>query len=114
MSCDTCVFYPPSACDGKPCCVCDTDDVLFNCYQPACEKEGADMVEYELELCPFCGNKAQVRYTGCGSGSHGYTSNILMRSKAGFVICLKCGCRTPIHSKVSRAINKWNRRADNG
>lgn len=46
MGCDTCVFYPPSACDGKPCCVCDTDDVLFNCYQPACEKEGADMVEY--------------------------------------------------------------------
>ena len=72
------------------------------------------MDEYELELCPFCGGKAQVRYTGCGSGSHGYTSNILMRSKAGFVICLKCGCRTPIHSKVCRAINKWNRRADNG
>lgn len=42
MGCDTCVFYPPSACDGKPCCVCDTNDVLFNCYQPACEKEGAD------------------------------------------------------------------------
>lgn len=42
MGCDTCVFYPPSACDGKPCCMCDTDDVLFNCYQPACEKEGAD------------------------------------------------------------------------
>lgn len=37
----------------------------------------------ELKPCPFCGNKAQVRYTGCGSGSHGYTSNILMKSKAG-------------------------------
>ncbi len=37
MLCDTCVFYPPSACDGKPCCVCDTDDALFNCYQPAAE-----------------------------------------------------------------------------
>lgn len=34
MLCDTCVFYPPSACDGKPCCACDTDDVLFNGYQP--------------------------------------------------------------------------------
>lgn len=42
MDCDTCVFYPPSACDGKPCCVCDTDDALFNCYQPTYEKEGAD------------------------------------------------------------------------
>ena len=40
MGCDTCVFYPPSACDGKPCCVCDTDDVLFNCYQPAFEDGG--------------------------------------------------------------------------
>jgi hypothetical protein len=40
MLCDTCVFYPPSACDGKPCCMCDTDDVLFNCYQPASEDGG--------------------------------------------------------------------------
>lgn len=72
------------------------------------------MVKYELKPCPFCGGKTQVRYTGCGSGSHGYTSNILMKSKAGFVICLKCECRTPIHGKVSRAMNKWNRRTDNG
>lgn len=68
----------------------------------------------ELKLCPFCGNEAQVRYTDCESGSHGYTSNILMKSKAGFVICLKCECRTSTYSKVSRAISKWNRRADNG
>ena len=27
-------------CDGKPCCTCDTDDVLFNCYQPALEDGG--------------------------------------------------------------------------
>lgn len=79
-----------------------------------CRKEERAMAEYEPKPCPFCGGKAQVRYTGCGSGNHGYTSNILMRSKAGFVICLKCGCRTPIHNKVSRAINKWNRRADSG
>ena len=67
----------------------------------------------DLKPCPFCGSKAQVRYTGCGSGSHGYTSNILMKSNAGFVICLKCECRTSIYSKVSRAISKWNRRVDN-
>ena len=72
------------------------------------------MAEYELKPCPFCGGKAQVRYTGCGSGIHGYTSNILMRSKAGFVVCLKCGGRTSIHGKVSRAINKWNRRLNDG
>lgn len=40
MLCDTCVFYPPSACDGKPCCMCDIDDALFNCYQPASEDGG--------------------------------------------------------------------------
>ena len=68
----------------------------------------------ELKPCPFCGNKPQVRYTGCGSGSHGYTSNILMESNAGFVICLKCECRTSTYSKVSRAISKWNRRANDG
>ena len=31
--CETCINYPPSACDGKPCCVCDPDDPLMNCYQ---------------------------------------------------------------------------------
>lgn len=30
--CDTCVFFPPSSGDGKPCCVCDTEDSLLNCY----------------------------------------------------------------------------------
>lgn len=31
--CDTCIFSPPSSGDGKPCCACDTDDPLSNCYQ---------------------------------------------------------------------------------
>lgn len=68
----------------------------------------------ELKPCPFCGGKAQVRYISRESGIQGYTSNILTKSKPGFVICLKCECRTPIHSKVSLAMNKWNRRAYNG
>ncbi len=34
--CESCVYYPPSSCDGKPCCMCDTDDPLLNCY---CENE---------------------------------------------------------------------------
>lgn len=37
--CETCVYYPPSCSDGKPCCVCDPEDPLFNCY---CKKEGAE------------------------------------------------------------------------
>lgn len=35
--CETCICYPPSSLDGKPCCVCDPSDPLLNCYQ---EKEG--------------------------------------------------------------------------
>ena len=36
MPCESCTHYPPSACDGKPCCVCDPNDHYLNCYQ---EKE---------------------------------------------------------------------------
>ena len=31
--CESCVHYPPSSCDGKPCCMCDTSDPVFNCYR---------------------------------------------------------------------------------
>ena len=65
----------------------------------------------DLKLCPFCGGKAQIRYTGKGRGTMGYTSNRLTRSKPGFVMCLKCEIMTPRNSRVCRAIEKWNRRA---
>lgn len=65
----------------------------------------------DLEPCQLCGGKAQIRYTGNGSGPIGYTSNILMRSKPGFVMCLKCEIMTPRNSRVCRAIEKWNRLA---
>lgn len=32
-TCDTCVHYPPSSCDGKPCTQCDTNSKWLNCYQ---------------------------------------------------------------------------------
>ena len=35
--CETCINYPPSSSDGKPCTVCDPEDPMFDCY---CEKEG--------------------------------------------------------------------------
>lgn len=34
--CETCIYYPPSSLDGKPCCMCDPDESMLNCY---CEKE---------------------------------------------------------------------------
>lgn len=30
--CKTCVYYPPSSCDGKPCTQCDPEDLFHNCY----------------------------------------------------------------------------------
>lgn len=32
--CESCACYPPSVTDEKPCCICDTDDPMLNCYQP--------------------------------------------------------------------------------
>lgn len=37
--CESCTYYPPSSCDGKPCCICDTDEPMLNCYQM---KEGVE------------------------------------------------------------------------
>ena len=30
--CKTCVYYPPSSCDGKPCTQCDPERLFHNCY----------------------------------------------------------------------------------
>lgn len=30
--CKTCVYYPPSSCDGKPCTQCDPESPFQNCY----------------------------------------------------------------------------------
>ena len=31
--CESCVFYPPSSFDGKPCPYCDTSNPYMNCYR---------------------------------------------------------------------------------
>lgn len=31
--CETCIYFPPSSCDGKPCCMCEPDDPIFSCYR---------------------------------------------------------------------------------
>ena len=35
--CETCIHYPPSSFDGKPCCACDPNSDLFSSYS---KKEG--------------------------------------------------------------------------
>lgn len=37
--CESCIYSPPSSCDGKPCCVCEPDNPLMSAYT---RKEGAD------------------------------------------------------------------------
>lgn len=64
----------------------------------------------DLKNCPFCGGKAEIRYTGDGAGPYGYTSNILMKNKPGYVMCKKCYCRTEVYTDVAYAMKKWNRR----
>lgn len=31
--CESCGYYPPSSCDGKPCSVYEPDDPFLNCYE---------------------------------------------------------------------------------
>lgn len=31
--CETCVHYPPSSMDGKPCSMCNPNEPFLNCYQ---------------------------------------------------------------------------------
>lgn len=64
----------------------------------------------ELKPCPFCGGEATPVY--CENGSQ-YTSNIMMINKRGTVKCKRCEIRLPrIYSRVSKAIEAWNRRAE--
>lgn len=37
--CETCIYYPPSSTDGKPCCMCNPDEPLLNSY---CRKEDGE------------------------------------------------------------------------
>ena len=32
-TCETCIYNPPSACDGKPCCGCDTRYAETDCWE---------------------------------------------------------------------------------
>lgn len=49
MPCELCTHYPPSACDGKPCCVCNPDDPHLNCYEEK-ECEVVEMTDMEKKV----------------------------------------------------------------
>ena len=40
--CESCIYYPPSSFDGKPCGYCNPDEPLLNCYS---KREGEE--DYE-------------------------------------------------------------------
>ena len=50
MNCETCKYYPPSSCDGKPCSVCEPDDVHRSCYDSIYEDVGLITHEQYDEL----------------------------------------------------------------
>lgn len=63
----------------------------------------------ELKHCPFCGGEAEPVYFEHGNK---YRSNILYLSKHGTIRCKRCGVELPgVYSRVSKAIESWNRRA---
>lgn len=46
MNCESCIYYPPSSLDGKPCCFCDPTAPLLNCYK---RKDDTQMTMRECE-----------------------------------------------------------------
>lgn len=60
--------------------------------------------------CPFCGDKASVRYTGNNSGFKGFKSNVYMRSNPGYISCERCGISSTRHNRVCVSLKKWNTR----
>ena len=40
QTCETCTHFPPSACDGKPCGLCDPGNKMLDCYQRKEEQDG--------------------------------------------------------------------------
>ena len=55
----------------------------------------------ELKPCPFCGGSAFILKSGSG--------DLLP-----WVTCIKCGAETGYYETVEKAIEAWNRRANDG
>lgn len=54
------------------------------------------------KLCPFCGSEARIKMLIKENGKEKY-----------FCECWLCSCRTQDFNTKEKAIEAWNRRADN-
>lgn len=48
--CQTCVYYPPSSCDGKPCTQCDPESPFHNCYVNKEDYSTKERMDERLEM----------------------------------------------------------------
>lgn len=72
------------------------------------EDGGGRMNSGLLKHCPFCGGEAIPVYHENGNR---YTSNIYYPSKRGTIKCKSCEITLPrVYSRVSKAVEVWNRR----
>lgn len=63
-----------------------------------------------LKPCPFCGGeRIIIRY-----GANGWTSNVYEPRATAFVECDRCKNRTEKCLYAKKAVEKWNRRVDDG
>ena len=84
-------------------CVC-CGDIIPEGQQvcPSCKKGERKMAE--LKPCPFCGGKAVFAVIHAAPGEE----------PRGYVRCENRCCEQSLVMNKSKAIRKWNRRAENG
>lgn len=67
--------------------------------------------DYGIKPCPFCGGKAVPVYVD--KNGNRWRSNLTYLSYRGTVKCAHCEIELPrIYSRVSKAIERWNKRVE--
>ena len=70
----------------------------------------------ELKPCPFCGDEFPTIHTTTEKRHIKTIEGRLLLTENEFyeIACRICGCRTSYWCALSRAIEAWNRRAEDG